>query len=332
MTYPGFYNMMIEYFGPKMEIRGLDIWEIQMQVAEGGNIKIVSQVEYKKQNGKIEKKLEKTNLTYGVDEHGQKLPTKLWKRTVVNYASMGFDGRVGLGFDSKRTNTRLCNKAMYGWEGFKKICCTGGGPKMQNLIEKFEVIVDAYPNTDAIVKDIPEFEENHDVELEKKFNSGKIKNSKKGGSIDKEYDNESDLSKNLEEKQIGHWNVKSKTVFQAKISQSQMLSPQLPVQVHKKQAEVQKKLLLINPINLIILNVNSYAGGIKDMWNKANSRSTKDSISESRELQNQSSEFDGKLDFLSFKNRFYFGLCERGCTGGGMRIAQGTSIILFTHN
>jgi hypothetical protein len=32
---------------------------------------------------------------------------------------------------------------MYAWEGFKKICCVGGGASMSQLIAKMEIIVDA---------------------------------------------------------------------------------------------------------------------------------------------------------------------------------------------
>ena len=38
-----------------------------------------------------------------------------------NYASIGIDARIGLGFDRNRTNSKCCNKCVYCWEGFKKI-------------------------------------------------------------------------------------------------------------------------------------------------------------------------------------------------------------------
>ena len=67
----------------------------------------------------------------------------------MNYASFGIDSRIGLGFDFKRTSSRCCNKLMYGWEGMKKICCIGGGAKMQQLIAKMEVVVDANQNPEV---------------------------------------------------------------------------------------------------------------------------------------------------------------------------------------
>lgn len=35
--------------------------------------------------------------------------------------SIGVDGRIGLGFDKHRTKYAFCNKAVYCWEGFKKL-------------------------------------------------------------------------------------------------------------------------------------------------------------------------------------------------------------------
>jgi hypothetical protein len=84
-----------------------------------------------------------------------------------------------------------------------------------------------------------------------------------------------------------------------------------------------KKLLTINPVNLIMLNIDSYAGGIRKMWDKSKEQSNSEAIIGAKENHTTSSPFDGKIEFLSFKNRCYFGLCERGCTGGGMRISQG---------
>mmetsp|Transcript_80509 Transcript_80509/g.211383 ORF Transcript_80509/g.211383 Transcript_80509/m.211383 type:complete len:455 (-) Transcript_80509:44-1408(-) len=41
-------------------------------------------------------------------------------QTMINYFSMGLDGRSGYGFDKRRSKSRLCNVLVYMWEGFKK--------------------------------------------------------------------------------------------------------------------------------------------------------------------------------------------------------------------
>lgn len=40
---------------------------------------------------------------------------------MTNYMSVGVDARISLGFDKKRTKSRLGNKLRYGIEGIKKI-------------------------------------------------------------------------------------------------------------------------------------------------------------------------------------------------------------------
>ena len=48
------------------------------------------------------------------------LEDKFIKKIFCNYLSIGADARIGLGFDKKRTNSRLCNKIVYMCEGLKK--------------------------------------------------------------------------------------------------------------------------------------------------------------------------------------------------------------------
>mmetsp|Transcript_23305 Transcript_23305/g.42138 ORF Transcript_23305/g.42138 Transcript_23305/m.42138 type:complete len:542 (+) Transcript_23305:125-1750(+) len=40
---------------------------------------------------------------------------------ICNYAGFGLDARVGLGFDKHRARSRFMNKAIYAWEGIKKL-------------------------------------------------------------------------------------------------------------------------------------------------------------------------------------------------------------------
>jgi diacylglycerol kinase (ATP) len=40
---------------------------------------------------------------------------------MINYFSIGVDARIGLSFDRNRQNSRVVNKAVYCWEGFKKM-------------------------------------------------------------------------------------------------------------------------------------------------------------------------------------------------------------------
>jgi hypothetical protein len=47
----------------------------------------------------------------------------IFERTFINYCSLGWDARVGFGFDKKRSGNRNINKCIYFWEGLKKMCC-----------------------------------------------------------------------------------------------------------------------------------------------------------------------------------------------------------------
>jgi hypothetical protein len=50
---------------------------------------------------------------------------------------LGFDARVGFGFDKSRSNSRCWNKVIYAWEGLKKNCCTKTA-SMNSIIDTFE--------------------------------------------------------------------------------------------------------------------------------------------------------------------------------------------------
>jgi hypothetical protein len=72
-----------------------------------------------------------------LDENGEKLTT--FKKTFINYLSIGYDARVGFGFDKGRCGNRCCNKLLYFWEGCKKNCCRGT-IRLNNLIESFKMV------------------------------------------------------------------------------------------------------------------------------------------------------------------------------------------------
>ena len=71
---------------------------------------------------------------------------RVYKRSFINYMSLGYDARVGFNFDKKRTSSRCCNKCVYFWEGLKKNFCRRTQP-VSSFLESFSVLED--PNETA---------------------------------------------------------------------------------------------------------------------------------------------------------------------------------------
>lgn len=89
-------------------VSSLDLWDVDISVAEGGHfIKIA----------KIPHGFKKVVL---YDSAGVKTR---FQRLMSNYFSLGVDARIGFGFDKMRTKSQVLNKAVYAWEGCKKLCC-----------------------------------------------------------------------------------------------------------------------------------------------------------------------------------------------------------------
>ena len=81
-----------------------DIWKLELKVDkdEGKIFDIID-------NGEIELK----------DDNNVDL--KYFKKSFINYMSIGFDAKVGFMFGQKRTSSRIFNKLIYTWEAGKYI-------------------------------------------------------------------------------------------------------------------------------------------------------------------------------------------------------------------
>eukprot|EP00742_Colponemidia_sp_Colp-10_P008600 GILJ01009324.1.p1 GENE.GILJ01009324.1~~GILJ01009324.1.p1 ORF type:complete len:480 (+),score=49.23 GILJ01009324.1:80-1519(+) len=89
------------------EVVPLDVWKLELQMRENGAIRRVSD---------ITKKLEILP-----DEQQPSLPLRHTTMRMTNYASIGLMGKVGIGFDGKRTKDRRLNRLVYAWESFKTL-------------------------------------------------------------------------------------------------------------------------------------------------------------------------------------------------------------------
>ena len=72
-----------------------------------------------------------------LNENGKNITT--YKKTFINYLSIGYDARVGFGVEKNRCGKRCCNKFLYFWEGLKKNCCRKT-IKLNSLIESFQKV------------------------------------------------------------------------------------------------------------------------------------------------------------------------------------------------
>lgn len=61
------------------------------------------------------------------------------KKTFISYMSIGYDARVGFGFDKLRTSSRASNYLIYIWEGLKKMSF-GKTMKVNDIIDSFWVV------------------------------------------------------------------------------------------------------------------------------------------------------------------------------------------------
>ena len=99
----------------------IDIWELSVMVNEknGTIFDVIKKGEKIKEDSNNNKVLE-------------------FKKTFVNYFSLGFDARVGFQFEQRRSSSRFCNKFIYAWEAAKRIFCCRKNYGLTQLLDSFQ--------------------------------------------------------------------------------------------------------------------------------------------------------------------------------------------------
>lgn len=96
----------------KADVKSYDIWDFELELYEGGDIR------------KIEDKKETI------------MPLKSFKKSFSNYCGVGIDARVGYTFDKYRTRSVLANLMCYGCIGFAKMFKKSR--RIEDLIDNME--------------------------------------------------------------------------------------------------------------------------------------------------------------------------------------------------
>ena len=99
----------------------IDIWELSVAVDQ--------------QNGTI---FDVVKNGEKIKEDNDKNKILQFKKTFVNYFSMGFDARVGFQFEQRRSSSRCCNKLIYGIEAAKRIFCCKKNYGLSQLLDSFQ--------------------------------------------------------------------------------------------------------------------------------------------------------------------------------------------------
>ncbi len=154
--------------------------------------------------------------------------SKSMKRLFINYFSLGFDARVGFGFNKSKSKYRCLNFLSYFWEALKKTCCRKPLP-VKDFIHSFNVV--------KLEEDIIDMNYNENVIVQNETQK-ELEAVKDIVFLDKE----EALNKN---KQID---------FNASNRLSSSIESLQPV------------VLKGNPLGLVCQNINYFIGGPADIW------------------------------------------------------------------
>ena len=250
-----------------------------------------------------------TGAMFDVIKNGEKLKedenkNKVlnFKKTFVNYFSLGFDARVGFQFEQRRTSNRCCNKVVYALEGAKRIFCCKKNYGLGQLLDGF---LEGSTNKNN---------NNTDNTNSDKDDVNIITEEKPPDEDIEEVPNEPLIS--TEETNT----IEKKFIFRTK-------------------SQGQKDIVLKgNPVTLICQNIDFYMGGTRNIWGKTShigiqqEELTKDEYREYKKQvvdnwKNQA--FDDKqIEFFTFEHGIEIGL-EKVARGLAKRVYQGTGPVFL---
>eukprot|EP00931_Biecheleriopsis_adriatica_P095707 TRINITY_DN6931_c0_g1_i2.p1 TRINITY_DN6931_c0_g1~~TRINITY_DN6931_c0_g1_i2.p1 ORF type:complete len:509 (-),score=95.62 TRINITY_DN6931_c0_g1_i2:185-1711(-) len=108
------------------DVSDFDVWEVEVTAKDG----------FAFVHGQKTGFSEQDRVRHGLEE----LEDGQWrmKKRMVNYFSFGQICRAGLGFEKRRTSSRIGNNLVYGWEGLKKLTLNPA-PKVSDVLQEMDV-------------------------------------------------------------------------------------------------------------------------------------------------------------------------------------------------
>lgn len=294
----------------------IDVWQIKLTLAQGDGMILQNTIKGKQ----IEK-----------DKNGHKI--EIFLKSFINYFSLGYDARVGFGFEKSRSGSRCCNKMIYMWEGCKKNCCRKT-MRIKGFLKSFQIMI---PKKN----EISPFEEKLEVKLdadpaldEEKPQDIQELNSQRVVKNDSYYCVKNDHEKIADSEDINNT-----------IQENQFEMKDIFV-VENEKGEVGTNVVLKgDPVSLVCQNINFYMGGTGDIWKKSkdqlgveiisNKKTKEEDITERRKtigdigVEKQQSFNDQKLEFFTYDSGLTIGM-EKVVTGLADKVYSGEGPILIT--
>uniref|UniRef100_A0A7S4V475 Diacylglycerol kinase n=1 Tax=Alexandrium monilatum TaxID=311494 RepID=A0A7S4V475_9DINO len=113
----------------RADSKSYDIWEVSLRTHKSGSLQFID-------DGKkvcTDKHVQRHHIKE-LPEGGLEM-----SKYMCNYFSMGLDARIGVGFDKNRQGGQAANKAVYGWEGTKKLLFKRKG-LIANITESMRLV------------------------------------------------------------------------------------------------------------------------------------------------------------------------------------------------